>query len=322
MICFRSRVMADPHHPMRHDPRRPTRRRSNLAWRAVPIVAAVTLLPLVLDAWSGGGGAAAAGRKATPAPQIQVDKSKVDLVNHRLEIRMSLPPADVEIKVLSETGEELADERHDFTGQPAGSPLVVTWTPSSDATAARIELTAHDVAGGFAGMAIVSWSLSIPHEEVVFKTDSAEIDESERPKLDASLQQINAALAKHKDEFGRPTLFIAGHTDTVGGTAYNFKLSQARAQAIARWFRNHGLRIPVAYEGFGEAALAVKTADNVDEPRNRRADYILAVEEPTLRATGFRPSWKRAAGGDFVPPAEARVGTSSPPRSPPRILLR
>jgi outer membrane protein OmpA-like peptidoglycan-associated protein len=231
--------------------------------------------------------------RKTPAPQLQVDKSKIDLANHRLELRMSLPPAEVEIKVLSDSGEELADERHDFTGQPAGSPLVLTWTPSSAAPAARIEISAHDVAGGFAGVAITSWSLSIPHEEVVFKTDSAEIMESERPKLEASLRQITSALAKHKDEFGRPTLFIAGHTDTVGAAGYNLKLSQARAQAIARWFKSHGLRIPVAFEGFGEYALAVKTGDDVDEPRNRRVDYILSVEEPGLKSTSFRASWKR-----------------------------
>jgi len=238
--------------------------------------------------------ARATGRKATAAPQIQVDKSKVDLANHRLEMRMSLPPADVEIKVLTETGEELADERHDFTGQPAGAPLIVTWTPSGPAPAARIELTAHDVAGGFAGVAIVSWSISIRHEEVVFKTDSAEITESVRPKLEASLQQISAALAKHKDEFGRPTLFIAGHTDTVGAAGYNLKLSQARAQSIARWFKGHGLRIAVAYEGFGESVPALQTADNVDEPRNRRVDYILSVDEPVFHGAGLHPSWKRA----------------------------
>src|SRR3954470_21639874 len=61
------------------------------------------------------GAAAGGGHKGTPAPQLQVDKSKVDLANHRLELRMSLPPAEVEIKVLADTGEELADERHDFT---------------------------------------------------------------------------------------------------------------------------------------------------------------------------------------------------------------
>lgn len=224
---------------------------------------------------------------------MSIDKSKVDLVNHRLELRMSQPPAAVTIKVFAESGDVLADERHDFTGQAAGSALVVTWTPSSDARPARIELQAHDVAGGFAGVAILAWSVNIPHEEVVFATDSSEIAETERPKLEASLKLINAALATHKDEFGRPTLFIAGHTDTVGSNAYNLKLSQARAQSIGRWFKSRGLRIPIAYEGFGETALAVQTADNTDEPRNRRADYILAAEEPALKAVGFRPSWKR-----------------------------
>jgi outer membrane protein OmpA-like peptidoglycan-associated protein len=72
------------------------------------------------------------------------------------------------------------------------------------------------------------------------------------------------------------------------------KLSQRRAQAIAAWFRKRGLRIPIAFEGFGEHALAVATADDTDEPRNRRVDYILSVEEPQLKASGaFRPAWKR-----------------------------
>jgi hypothetical protein len=53
------------------------------------------------------------------------------------------------------------------------------------------------------------------------------------------------------------------------------------------------LKIPIAFEGFGESALLVKTADEVDEPRNRRADYILSVEEPVFKSSGFRPSWSR-----------------------------
>jgi len=237
--------------------------------------------------------AAPAGHRATPAPQIQLDKSKVDLVNHRLELRMSHPAAQLTIRVLADTGEVLADDRHDFTGQPAGAPLTVTWNPSSAAPAARIEINATDIAGGFAGVALFSWSLTIPHEEVVFKTDSADIQAAEKPKLEASLQKITEALAKHKDDFGRPTLFVAGHTDTVGAPAHNLTLSQARARSIAGWFRAHGLRIPIAFEGFGESSLAVPTPDNTDEVRNRRADYILSVEDPSLKSTGFRPSWKR-----------------------------
>jgi hypothetical protein len=38
----------------------------------------------------------------------------------------------------------------------------------------------------------------------------------------------------------------------------------------------------IAFEGLGERSLLVKTADEVDEPRNRRVDYILALEPPAL----------------------------------------
>jgi outer membrane protein OmpA-like peptidoglycan-associated protein len=79
----------------------------------------------------------------------------------------------------------------------------------------------------------------------------------------------------------------------VGDGAYNMKLSRERARSIAGWFRKRGTHIPIAFEGFGETALAVSTADGVDEPRNRRVDYILSMDEPTMTTTGFRPAWKR-----------------------------
>jgi hypothetical protein len=81
-----------------------------------------------------------------------------------------------------------------------------------------------------------------------------------------------------------------GHTDTVGSAADNRKLSLARARAIAAWYHERGLPLPLAYAGFGEDALKVKTPDNTDEAANRRADYIVGVEEP-LVARGVRASW-------------------------------
>lgn len=47
-------------------------------------------------------------------------------------------------------------------------------------------------------------------------------------------------------------------------------------------FKGHGLNIAIAFEGLGERSPLVKTADEVDEPRNRRVDYILALEPPAL----------------------------------------
>src|SRR5262249_38709042 len=150
-----------------------------------------------------------------PAPRsgldILIDKSKVDLKEHRLEVKMNHVAAKVTIKVYDEWNAVLADEEQDFAGRAPGSALVVTWSPSSDAPVGRIEVFAYDTDGAYKGIAIVPWSVSIPHEEVNFRRDSADIDDTEKPKLEASFQKVTEAVAAHK-ELGKITLFIAGPT--------------------------------------------------------------------------------------------------------------
>jgi outer membrane protein OmpA-like peptidoglycan-associated protein len=226
--------------------------------------------------------------------RVQLDKSKVDFAEHRLELKMSRP-GKVQLKVVAESEAVLADEEQDFSGRPPGSLLIVTWTPSSDAPVARIEIRAYDDQGAWNGV-LSRWFVPIPHEDVNFKTDSAVVEEKEFPKLEAAFAKIGDVIAQdraHSHEHRNITLFIGGHTDTVGGAEHNLKLSQDRARSIAAWFRKRGVRVPIAYEGFGETAPAVRTADNVDEPRNRRADYSLSDEPPIVKTTGFRPSWKK-----------------------------
>ena len=58
-----------------------------------------------------------------------------------------------------------------------------------------------------------------------------------------------------------------------------------------------GLCVPIAYDGFGEIALKKLTADEVDEQENRRADYILAVEPPTVSSRGRTPVWQWISQG-------------------------
>ncbi|HMF40364.1 MAG TPA: OmpA family protein [Polyangia bacterium] len=229
------------------------------------------------------------------ALKVSVDKTKVDLKAHRLEVKMSRPAGKVKITVYSESNAVLADDEQDFSGRPGGAPLIVTWTPSSDDAVAKIELRAYDAQGNWVGVEIAPWFVNIPHDDVNFKTDSSEIDAPEVPKVEAAFGKIMEALTKDSAA-GRMhagiTLYIAGHTDTVGSSTHNFKLSQDRARSIAAWFRKRGVKIPISYEGFGETSLAVKTADNVDEVKNRRADYILSDGPPTLSTT-FHASWKR-----------------------------
>ena len=231
------------------------------------------------------------------APQltIAVDKARVNVAARTLEARFSRPAARAEIKVSPAAGGATPVETtQDLGGAAADTPLVIKWpTLEGDAPVGRIDLRLHDTDGFHAGVALFPWSVYIPHEEVSFATDSAEIARAEEPKLEASLGLITAALARHKN-LGPIRLYIAGHTDSVGKPAYNLALSQRRAQAIASWFRRRGLRMPVLFEGFGEHAPLVGTPDEKDEPRNRRVDYILAVEDPVLKvAGGMRVSWKR-----------------------------
>ena len=227
--------------------------------------------------------------------KVQVEKSKVDLKAHRLEVKMSRPAGKVKIQVFADSEAVLADEEQDFSGRPAGAPLIVSWTPSSDSAVARIEIHAYDAQGNWVGVELAPWFVPIPHEDVNFRTGSSDIDEPEAPKLEAAFAKLQDVLAKdaaHGRMHPGITLYIAGHTDTVGTAAHNLKLSQDRARSIAAWFRKRGVKLPISFEGFGETSLEVKTADNVDEPRNRRVDYVLSDGPPQYSAA-FKPSWKR-----------------------------
>jgi outer membrane protein OmpA-like peptidoglycan-associated protein len=222
--------------------------------------------------------------------QISIDRAKVDLAGHKLECTLNHPAAKVRIKVMAASGAVLAEVEKEFGGAAAGTALAMSWTPSSEEDVGKIEVWGHDTDGFYVGMLITPWSANIPHEEITFETDSDVIRASETPKLEASLAKINEVIAKNKD-LGKITLFVEGHTDTVGSTEHNLQLSRRRARAIAGWLRGHGLKNPVAYEGLGKAGLAVSTADQVDEPRNRRVKYILALDPPPLPAGDF--SWKQ-----------------------------
>ena len=128
--------------------------------------------------------------------------------------------------------------------------------------------------GAATNVKLIPWSVTVEHEDVNFRSDSAVVDADERTKLDASLAKI-VDIAKSAAPFMKLTLYIAGHTDTVGPTAKNRKLSLDRAVAIGQYLRSQKLDVQIVVAGFGEEVPKVKTADETDERANRRADYVL-----------------------------------------------
>jgi hypothetical protein len=78
--------------------------------------------------------------------------------------------------------------------------------------------------------------------------------------------------------FPYTTLFrsIVGHTDTLGSNEYNQTLSVNRAASVGSYLSQSGLPATrIREDGRGERELAVRTADNVNESRNRRVDIVI-----------------------------------------------
>ncbi len=69
---------------------------------------------------------------------------------------------------------------------------------------------------------------------------------------------------------------VVGHTDTSGSSAYNLRLSERRAKAVADALLGLGVQgSQVNVSWVGKTELAVPTPDGVKEPLNRRATITL-----------------------------------------------
>ena len=223
---------------------------------------------------------------------LSIDKEKdFDLDGRKLRFTLNQPVAKVHLKVQVESGAFIVDDDIAFNGEAAGTKLEVTW-PESKAKVLRVDLRAFAKSGVYNGVELTPWRLDIPHEEVNFASGKWDVLPDEASKLDASLKQVQDAASK-VGQYVPLKLFIAGHTDTVGANASNRALSLNRAKAIGAYFRKKGVRIPIYFEGFGEEALLVSTPDETDEAKNRRAEYILAIDDPTTKNVPFAPKWQR-----------------------------
>lgn len=105
---------------------------------------------------------------------------------------------------------------------------------------------------------------------VLFAVNSADLTPQARRVLDELGRALTSAdLSPYRFR-------IEGHTDTTGSADYNMMLSERRAQAVRDYLvQNFGIsRTRLETIGLGQTALAVPTADNVNEPRNRRVHIV------------------------------------------------
>ena len=225
---------------------------------------------------------------------LKIAPSDVDLDRRVLSCRITNPAQSAELTIIGRSGNALTTVSETFNGAAAGSPLELSWEPVSEEIA-RLELKVTDVAGYYTGMHITNIQIEPWSENIAFGSGKARIEGSEEPKLQKTLTHIQKSLAEHGTMLTMK-LFVAGYTDTVGGRQYNQGLSMKRARSVAQWLRRHGIKIPVRYQGFGEAALAKATPDETAEAANRRTVFILSSQTPPVSELFPKQNWQSFGG--------------------------
>ena len=112
--------------------------------------------------------------------------------------------------------------------------------------------------------------------EIYFESGSAEIPPTGKKVIDI----IVSEFADNPDaEF-----YLAGHTDTRRLASVNPILSATMANEVGFYLKKSGISEDrIRRAAFGESSLAVKTADNVGEPLNRRVVINVYVPKGTAK---------------------------------------
>jgi MYXO-CTERM domain-containing protein len=231
--------------------------------------------------------------------QFKVLSSREDVVKRNTaQFEPTFDLTSYEYKIYDSDG-EVMDAQTVPEGVSAGQPLTIKWSTAGEVF--MIWVRGEDEFGRFTEYKLVPWAVEIPHTEINFDSGKYNVKTDEAAKLDealavafhelVALDKVNKAVGANLT----PMLYIVGYTDTVGNAGKNQKLSNNRAKAIAEYFRDKGFWAEIHYAGMGERGLRVETGDNVDEVRNRRALYLLGVQQPA--SGGQIPSrWTRLVG--------------------------
>jgi OOP family OmpA-OmpF porin len=98
--------------------------------------------------------------------------------------------------------------------------------------------------------------------DAFFDFDKYKLKDQFKPELD---KIADVMIADTSARF-----LVTGHTDTVGTAAYNQKLSERRAEAVAAYLESKGVsRDRLTVKGVGFTQLQVQTPPNTREARNR-----------------------------------------------------
>jgi len=92
-----------------------------------------------------------------------------------------------------------------------------------------------------------------------------------KPKFYGELDQFAGQLANRA--YGSVT--VSGHTDSVGGDAYNLRLSKRRAEAVAAYLAKRGVDgSKMTVQGFGKTQPIADNKTKAGQAQNRRVEVV------------------------------------------------
>jgi OOP family OmpA-OmpF porin len=126
-------------------------------------------------------------------------------------------------------------------------------------------------------VAIVAATMSTPVSALSLKTVYSLYFPSNRADVvDDGLRILEQAADRLRKDFYVRRVEITGHTDRVGPRWYNHQLSEQRAIVARNVLVALGVRDDlIRIRAKGEDAPLVPTADDVNEPQNRRVEIKL-----------------------------------------------
>lgn len=147
-------------------------------------------------------------------------------------------------------------------------PAEATVVKGRQSTPSQPEILSEEKINAYFSEAIAALPDQPQHFILYFETGSTELTDDSRQTLPIILQSI--------EEKKSQDISVVGHSDTAGDFEYNLRLSKKRASAVVILLKEQGVTTAnIKATSHGEENPLVKTADGVEEPRNRRVEVVV-----------------------------------------------
>lgn len=122
----------------------------------------------------------------------------------------------------------------------------------------------------------------------LFEYNSAKINDMAKPVLTQLAHAFYDVLQKGDTKDKIDSIIIAGHTDDIGNTQYNWELSTSRAQAVVNYLFKVNPKLEVEYgsyfsaAGFGENRPIAENTTDENRAKNRRIEISMVIKDSAV----------------------------------------